>query len=454
MSNAGSTADVDDTGEPAEHPLAHHPPRTPGFLRRVRTFESIFEVPAFRWYLASMTGNWSAMQMQMIARGFLTYQITGSYAALGTVELANTGPRLIFALTGGVVADRSNRRTIAQVGQMVNAVIAAGIAALLFLDMLAFGHLVIAAVLQAVANSFALPARQAMIPQIVGMKRLTNALALNVSMMSTLRLGAPALAGFLIAVTGASWVFTLMAILYVVATLAMFKVTLISQSDLLEVDSGRTPEDVSRVTPSRRNAIGDIRDALVYLWRIPVLRMLLIVDMFLGMLTFPYQRLLPGFVSDVLADNPDETAIRMGILLTITGLGALGGSLVVASLPSRNRGKMVIVSVALFGLALLGFSASTVFVVSAGIVLFMGIGQSVRQSLNSILIQSATSNEFRGRISSIMLFEDGIESLGIFAIAVLASIIGPQWALGLVAVSMLAIAFSMWALMPLYRHLQ
>ncbi|MBM4411340.1 MAG: MFS transporter, partial [Chloroflexi bacterium] len=372
MSNAGSTADVDDTGEPVEHPLAHHPPREPGFLRRVRTFESIFEVSAFRWYLASMTGNWSAMQMHMIARGFLTYQITGSYAALGTVELANTGSRLIFALTGGVVADRSNRRTIAQVGQMVNAVIAAGIAALLFLDMLAFGHLVIAAVLQAIANSFALQARQAMIPQIVGMKRLTNALALNVSMMSTLRLGAPALAGFLIAVTGASWVFTLMAILYVVATLAMFKVTLISQSELLEVDSGRTPEDVSRVTPSRRNAIGDIRDALVYLWRIPVLRMLLIVDMFLGMLTFPYQRLLPGFVSDVLADNPDETAIRMGILLTITGLGALGGSLVVASLPSRNRGKMVIVSVALFGLALLGFSASTVFVVSAGIVLFMG----------------------------------------------------------------------------------
>jgi hypothetical protein len=200
--------------------------------------------------------------------------------------------------------------------------------------------------------------------------------------------------------------------------------------------------------------VADIRDALVYLWKIPVLRMLLIVDMFLGMLTFPYQRLLPGFVSDVLADNPDETAIRMGILLTITGIGALLGSLVVASLPSRRRGQMVIASVALFGFALLWFSISTVFVVSAGIVFFMGIGQSVRQSLNSILIQGETSNEFRGRISSIVLFEDGIESLGIFAIAILASIIGAQWALGLVALSMMAIAFAMWTAMPLYRRLQ
>jgi hypothetical protein len=135
-------------------------------------------------------------------------------------------------------------------------------------------------------------------------------------------------------------------------------------------------------------------------------------------------------------------------------VGALLGSLVVASLPSRHRGLLVISSVALFGVALLGFSISTVFLVSGGIIFFMGVGQSVRQSLNSILIQGHTANEFRGRISSIMLFEDGIESLGIFAIAVLASIIGAQWALSLTALAMLALALAMWTLMPLYRRLQ
>jgi ENTS family enterobactin (siderophore) exporter len=200
--------------------------------------------------------------------------------------------------------------------------------------------------------------------------------------------------------------------------------------------------------------LSDIKDALLYLWQLPVLRMLVIVDMFLGMLTFPYQRLLPGFVSEILADNPDETAIRMGLLLTVTGVGALFGSLLIASLPNKHRGKLVIGSVALFGLGLLAFSVSTVFYVSLGIVLIMGIGQAGRQALNNILIQSHTSNEFRGRISSIMLFEDGIESLGIFAIALLAAVVGPQIALGATALTMLALAAGMWFLMPSYRRLQ
>ncbi len=400
-----------------------------------------------------MTGNWSAMQMQNVARGFLTYEITGSFAALGAVELANTFPRLFFALSGGVVADRGSRRAITQIGQAFSALLAGGLAVLLFLEMLRFEHLVGAALLQGISNSFALPARQAMIPEIVGMNRLTNALALNVSLMSTLRLGAPALAGFLIATTGAAWVFTLMTALYVVASLTLFRVTVTPHTGPLlrnpvpNVD----PATVTRVRP--RGAITDIKDALQYLWQNPVLRMVLVVDMFLGMLTFPYQRLLPGFVSEVLSDNSDQTAVRMGILLTLTAVGALTGSLLVASLPDRHRGKLVIGSVALFGLGLLAFSASTVFLVTCGIVLFMGIGQAGRQSLNNILIQSQVSNEYRGRISSIMLFEDGIESLGIFAIALLASAVGPQIALGMTALAMLAIAGCMWVLMPSYRRL-
>lgn len=434
-------------------------PRSGSFLGRMRTFQAVRQVPAFRWYLLSMSGNWSAMQMQNLARGFLTYEITGSFAALGTVELANTAPRLVFALTGGVVADRRSRRVITQIGQAISAVISAVLAALLFAGILRFEHLVIAAITQGIVNSFALPARQAMIPQIVGMDLLSNALALNVSLMSTLRLAAPAIAGFLLASIGASWVYALMAVLFLGATLTLFKVRLLPDGHPALTAAGEaTPTASASASRAARRtgagALADIKDALVYLWQIPVLRMLLVVDMFLGMLTFPYQRMLPGFVAEVLADSPEQTAVRMGLLLTVTGFGALFGSLLVASLPNRHRGKLVIGSVALFGLGLAAFSASEVFIVSLGIVLFMGIGQSGRQSLNSILIQSYTSNEFRGRVSSIMLFEDGIESLGIFAIALFASVVGPQVALGVTALTMLTLAASMWVLMPSYRRLQ
>jgi len=430
---------------PTTHPVARR-----WSPRRIRTFQTIYEVPAYRWYLLSMVGNFAAMQMQMIARGFLTYEITGSFAALGTVELANTFPRLIFALSGGVVADRRSRRAITQIGQAFNGGVAAVLAALLFAGMLRFEHLVIAAILQGISNSFALPARQAMVPEIVGMDRLTNALALNVSMMSTLRLGAPALAGFLIAAVGAGWVFALMAALYGFSVLTLFKVTMPRKS---AADAAASQRRAAARAPGGRAGIADIKEALVYLWQLPVLRMLLVVDMFLGMLMFPYQRLLPGFVSEVLSENADQTAIRMGMLLTFTAVGALVGSLTVASLPNKMRGRLVIASVVLFAFGLLAFSASTVFYLSLGIAVFMGVGQAGRQALNNILIQTQTSNEFRGRISSIMLFEDGIESLGIFAIALLASAIGPQLALGATALTLLALAASMWLLMPNYRRL-
>ena len=141
-------------------------PSSPYRIRRVRTFDSLIEVPAFRWYLLSMTGNWSAMQMQMVVRGFLAYQLTGSYAALGSVELASSVPRVLLAMSGGVVADRASRRVIIQVGQVFNAMLAGVLAGLLFAGLLRFEHLIIAAIVQGVSNSFVMPARQSMIPEI------------------------------------------------------------------------------------------------------------------------------------------------------------------------------------------------------------------------------------------------------------------------------------------------
>jgi len=175
--------------------------------------------------------------------------------------------------------------------------------------------------------------------------------------------------------------------------------------------------------------------------------------MFITILSLPYQRLLPGFVAEVLADNPDESATLMGLLLSVTAVGALVGSLLIASLPSRNRGKLLIVSLAVFGVGLLGFAAAEVFWLSAALVLVLGLGQSGRQSLVQILIQSNVSDLYRGRVTSIMLLEDGVESLGIFAIALLAEAIGPQLALAAVAIGLLAMALFLWCVRTI-RELQ
>jgi MFS family permease len=288
-------------------------------------------------------------------------------------------------------------------------------------------------------NSFVQPARQSMIPEIVGPARLMNAFALYAFGMNVLRLGAPALAGGVIATFGAAWVFTLMAVLFLLALVSLFRVPKTTATTRAQVLGARPAR------PQSRTGIREIREALVYLRGQRILCMLLVLQSLITILSLPYQRLLPGFVDEVLSGgDSDRTAALMGALLSFTAIGALGGSLLIASLPSRSRGKLMIGSLAIFAVGLLAFAASETFWLSAAIVIVLGVGQAGRQSLVQILIQSHVSDQFRGRISSILLLEDGIESLGIFLIALLARALGPQVALGIVAIALGLFAAGMW----------
>ncbi len=443
---------------PSETATADRAELEPGLppARRLRTFDSLLDVPAFRWYLVSMLGNWSAMQMQNVVRGYLAYEITGSFAALGGVALANSVPRLALALSGGVIADRANRRYVMQMGQFVSFLLTAWIAGMLFAGLLTLNHLLIAAFLQGIAMSFTMPARQAMIPEIVGMERLTNAIGLNATGMNSTRLLAPAIAGGLVALIGSSWVYALMAGLFLLAVLAMFRVP---SRPVAPPVPGGTPIETPSTGRARRGRTGarggirDIAEAFRYLRQQRILGMLLGVHLFVVLFTMPYQRLLPGFVAEVLATNENESAFLLGLLLTFTGAGALVGSLAVASLPDRRRGRLLIGSIVVFATALLAFAWSENVWVSAVIVVILGVGQAGRQSLSQILIQTHVDDAYRGRISSIMMMEMGLESFSTFAISLIAVAFGAQWSFAFVAVALLIVATVVTVFLPTYRRL-
>ena len=207
----------------AEQPptaAAEQPPMRLAF----RTFESM-QVPAFRWFFLAMLGQFSAMNMQMFIRGYLVFDLTGSFAALGVMSLANAIPMFIFSLPGGVLADRASRKWVLQWGQLGNAAIAATICTLLFLDMLRFEHLLASAFVQGVVWSLMMPARQAMIPEIVGEKRLMNAVALSMAGMNVMRLVAPGVGGLMVAwLGGADWVYVLMTASFLFAIVTLLPV--------------------------------------------------------------------------------------------------------------------------------------------------------------------------------------------------------------------------------------
>ncbi len=436
-----------------------------GTRRGTRTFAALFEVPALRWYFASMVGNWSALQMQQVVRGYLAFHLTGSYAALGGVALANSLPRLALSLFAGVVADRASRRHVMQVSQGFNLALTGVIAALLFADALRLEHLLITAALHGVANVFSQPARLSLLPDLVGPQRLTNAIGLNVSVVNVVRLTAPAIAGFLLAWFGGAWVYVLMTVLYGLSILAMFPIPSrrarpapeppeppVTAADA-DPDAPE-PDPAPGPSPAPKRGAGGVLEALRYLRGEPTLILLLSVHLVVGLLSHPFQRLLPGFVAELLAADEREAAWRLGLLFWFMGAGALAGSLVVASLSNRRRGALLLFSLTLFGAALIGFSVTTQFALSAVAVVLLGVGMAGRQSLSHILIQTHVSDAFRGRISSIMMLELAFDGVGVFAISLVAGEVGIQPTLFALGLGMLLLSAAVAFFLPAYRKLQ
>jgi MFS family permease len=406
-----------------------------------RTFLAL-EDQNFRWFFAALFGNFTAMNMQMFMRGWLVFELTGSFAALGIMSLANGIAGLVPALFGGVIADRvRQKKHVVQIGQGLNAIIVLVVGMLIATDLLRFSHLVVAALCQGAVMNTMMPSRQALTPEILGMERLMNAIALNTMGMNAARLLMPGFAGWLVGalndgsgISAAQWVYFMMAGLYASSILILIKV---SVQDRIAPVGGEVP------------ALRELAAGFRYVWKAPTIRMLLLCHFFMALFSMTYFMLLPGFAKEVLSAGPG----RLGLLTSISGVGSLVGSLIIASLPSRRRGLILLLSSLLLGVGLVAFSISTSFWLSVGILAIVGLGQAGRMSLSNVLVQAYVEDEYRGRVMSIYMMEFSLMGVGIFFIGLLANVIGPQMAVGASAVALAITSVLLLVFLPAYRDL-
>lgn len=416
---------------------------------RLRTFEALHS-PSFRWFFASMLAQFSSMHMQMVVNPWLVFELTGSYALLGGIALASAVPGLALGFIGGVVADRAPKKIVIQIGQAISAISTLGVALLLWLDLLTFQHLMVLAAIQGAVFAIIGPARQAFIPEIVGPSRLTNAIALNMAGLNVTRMGVPALGGFLIAFMGAAGVYAVMGALILLAmiTLTPIRSYVPDGEDTTAAEAPRRPMGGGHGSMGARG-LADVIDGFRYLAADRLVLALLLVNFFIVLMSMPYMQLMAGFVKQVLDAGPEG----LGILWSITGIGSLVGSLAIASMPNRGRGKVFIWSALVLGVALAAFAASTWFWVSALIMVVVGIGQAGRMSLSNILVMHYTRPEFQGRVMSVYMMEFSLVSVGTFLVGVLAQYIGIQWAIGLTGLSLIVIAIASLVFVPRVRDL-
>ncbi len=402
-----------------------------------RTFTSL-KNPVYRLYYAGLVGEMAPMNMQMFTGSLLAYRLTGSSVILGLTSLAMAIPMLVLSLAGGAIADRIQKKYVMITGQIAFGVVALVVAIALSWGYLSAEHtgswwvLVAAAALQGTIMGFSMPSRQALLREIVSGEQLMNAVALNMTAMNVLRLIAPGVTGFLIDA------FDFKAVYYTMAGIYLTSVIFIAFLPRTGVTNLRTSR-----------ALADIKEGIRYMRHETAILLVLLFSLFAILCSMPYMHLAPIFTEDILKVG----AKGLGVLMSVSGIGAIISSIALASMPNKKRGLMLLASSLIMGLALIGFSFSASWYLSLALIVFVGLGNAGRMTLSITMLQHYVEDEYRGRVMSIYTMEFGLTSLGTFGAALLAEAVGVQWAVGGFAMALVLFSILALALVPQLRKL-
>jgi MFS family permease len=394
-------------------------------------------VRGFQLLLGGSVASTMAYFASTVAAGYAAFQLTGAATMLGLMSLALGAPLLLFALVGGVVADRLPRRRVLLASQSVLGGCAAIIAALALLDALVPWHLVAVGLGQGTAFAFNVPSRQALVTDLVGPARLRSAVALNTTATNACRIAGPALAGVLLGLPGVGvpGVFAVVAVMYAagIALVAAIRVAPASSD------------------PRRGSAFGQLVEGLAYVRSSPVLVALLalaVVPPFFGL---PYQMLLPLFSETVFGVG----AAGLGLLTAASGAGALAGSLAVAALADSPRPAVLQLGLGVgFGLALVAFGAAPSFAVAVVLLAVAGFASSAYTALNNTLVMANSEPRLHGRVMSVYLLTLGVTPVAAFPMSWLADRVGGPAAVALGGAVVATVVASVALLYPPYRRIR
>ena len=369
------------------------------------TFRSLRHRNYRLWFFGqgfSLIGTW----MQMMAQQVLVYRLTGSATALGVVSFIGFIPLLPLALWGGSIADRFPKQRVILITQIIMMLQAFVLAGLTLTGVVQIGHVYVMAFILAAAQAVDMPARQAFtVEMIEGNEDLTNAIALNSAIFNGARALGPALAGLAVATTGEGMAFAFNGLSFVAVIIGLLLMRNLPQPN----GSRRTTSLAHHVTEGAR-FVGRQQAILV-------LMSLVAVSAFLSM---PYTTLMPVFADRVLGESArpvvaflcegahppmrclSPQALPLGILLTMVGIGAVTGALLVASLPDNaRRGRMLTIANLAFPFLLLIFATSRSFLLSMAVLLLVGMSFVWQNSLANTLLQIITPDAVRGRVMSL-----------------------------------------------------
>jgi MFS family permease len=360
--------------------------------------------PGFRHFLwARLLGN-AAQQMLLVALGWQMYDLTSSAWDLGLVGLMQFLPALFLTIPAGQLVDRVDRRGVLAASLTLQALVALVLAWGSGGDWVQRELILALSIVIGVARALQAPAQQALLPSLVPIVQLPQATALSSSVLQVAIIGGPALGGFLYAI-GASVVY---AISFFMAAFAL--------GFVLAIHARPLPAALSPISWS------SVFAGFRYIWQHKVVLGAISLDLF-AVLLGGATALLPIFAKDVLQTGP----WGLGLLRSAPAIGALFMALWLSRRPlKRGVGRLMFASVAVYGLAILGFSVSTSLLLSMIALAISGAADTVSVVIRQTLVQLETPDEMRGRVSAVnATFIGASNQLGEFRAGAMAAWLGP-----------------------------
>jgi MFS family permease len=406
--------------------------QTNGFLRafvalRHRNFRLF-------WFgqLISQVGTW----MQSIGQAWLVLELTHSAWLLGVVGALQFLPVMLFALFGGVLADKLPKRTVLLFTQS-----SATLQAFVLWILVASGgvqlwHVLVLAALLGLTNCVDMPTRQAFVVEMVGREDVPNAVALNSSLFNTARIVGPGIGGLIIAWLGVAPLFLLNAISFIPVIIG---IALIDVNQLHAVAKRAMEEQ----NVPKQSTLQSVREGLVYVRRTPSVLMVIGVIGIVSLFGINFNVVLPLFATTVLNVGP----AGFGFLSSALGFGALLSALWIAWGNKKPRIKQMLLGAIFFCVLEAFFAISPWYPLSLLLIASVGFAQIVFSATANTMLQTVTPDYLRGRVMSVyMVVFAGSIPLGNLFTGGLAHLYGAPVSLLVGAGLSLATAIIGWAL--------
>ena len=378
----------------------------------------------------------AGVNMQMLARGQLAWELTNDTFMVALVGSAFAPPILIFSVFGGAFADRWDRKKMIQYSQLAICCIAGLVGFAIYTGVISIWILMLAGFAQGMGWSFMMPARQSIIPQLVSKSEITNAIALSASGMALMTLSGPGLGGLAYAWIGPANTYFLITGLMFIAFLMMSGVTVTGEA----VSKSRREEKV----------LSAVWEGLRYSARNRTILILFVLLLATTMTSMSFRSLMPAQVDLIFGGGPTE----LGILMSMIGVGALLGSLFIAGLTENvQRGVVLLVCTGLSAAAILVSTFVAFFFIAMFAMMVLGLGDAGRRSLNASMLMEQADEDHRGRVMGIYMLNFGLTPIGAIPLGILAEATDIRVAFAVAGIVLAVAVLLTWVLTPRIRNL-